>query len=131
MVLENLQQIGASFNHSGIDIAATENTKIYSVLNGIVTFTGFKGAGGYTIIIHNNEFDISYCHVSPNFIVSENDVVTANSIIGFVGPKYISSIQNNPYQDSSRKTNKWCYYRMPSTFNNKKRRHSRQSFKLF
>ncbi len=29
---------GASFNHSGIDIAATQNTNIYAVLGGIVTW---------------------------------------------------------------------------------------------
>lgn len=131
MVLEHLQLLGASSNHSGIDIAATENTKIYAVLGGIVTFTGFKGAGGYTITIHNNEFDISYCHVSPNFIITENDIIEPNTIIGFVGPKYISEISNNPYHDSSRKTNQRSNYRLSFTLNNKKRRHSRQSFKLF
>jgi len=105
LVLENHLLIGASSNHSGIDIAATENTKIYAVLGGIVTFADFKGAGGYTITIHNNEFDISYCHVSPNFIVSQNDIIEPNTIIGFVGPKYISNIDDNPYHDSTRKTN--------------------------
>ena len=36
---------GASYNHSGIDIGAPESTSIYAVLGGVVTFTGFKGAG--------------------------------------------------------------------------------------
>lgn len=36
---------GASTYHSGIDIAATENTPIYACFSGQVTFTGFKGAG--------------------------------------------------------------------------------------
>ena len=97
---------GASSNHSGIDIGVPENTKIYSVLGGQVTFIGFKGAGGYTITIHNNEFDISYCHVSPNFIINENDYIFPNTLIAYVGPKYISPIENNPYHDSSgRQTN--------------------------
>ena len=103
MVLENHLPAGASSNHSGIDIGAPENTKIYAVLGGIVTFADFKGAGGYTITIHNNEFDISYCHVSPNFIVSENEIIESNTIIGFVGPKYIQSIPNNQYHDSTGK----------------------------
>ena len=67
---------------------------------------GFKGAGGYTITIHNNEFDISYCHVSPNFIISVDDIIEQNTLIGFVGPKYIDNIPNNPYHDNSgRQTN--------------------------
>lgn len=41
---------GASTYHSGIDIAATENTPIYACFSGQVTFTGFKGAGR----LHNN-----------------------------------------------------------------------------
>lgn len=94
---------GASFNHSGIDIAAIQNTNIYSVLGGIVTYTGFKGAGGYTITINTNEYDISYCHVSPQFIISTGDIIEQNSLIGFVGPKYVSNVPNNPYHDSTGK----------------------------
>ncbi len=99
----NSPTAGASSSHSGIDISAKPNTNIFSVLGGIVTFTGFKGAGGYSITIHSNEFDISYCHVSPNYIVKVNDIIDANSLIGFVGPKYISNIKNNPYHDSTGK----------------------------
>lgn len=105
MAEENLQLLGASSSHSGIDIAATENTKIYSVLSGIVTFTGFKGAGGYTITITSNEFNISYCHVSPNYIIKVNDYISQNDHIGYVGPKNVYNVPNNPYKDSSRKTN--------------------------
>ena len=39
-------------------------------LVGIITLAEFKGAGGYTITITNNNFSASYCHVSPNFIVN-------------------------------------------------------------
>lgn len=41
---------GASTYHSGIDIAATENTPIYACFSGQIIFTGFKGAGR---IYHN------------------------------------------------------------------------------
>ncbi len=91
---------GASSYHSGIDIAASENTNIYSVLSGIVTFIGFQGAGGYTITITSDNFSISYCHISPNFIVSKNDYVEKNTLIGYVGPKNIYTEPNNPYKDS-------------------------------
>ena len=36
---------GASTYHSGLDIAATEGTKLYSCVSGTVTFLGFSGAG--------------------------------------------------------------------------------------
>ena len=61
---------GASSNHSGIDIAAPEGTNIFAVRTGKVIFVGFNGAGGYTITVESNNFNISYCHVSPNFIVN-------------------------------------------------------------
>ncbi len=103
MDLEELQHGGASSSHSGIDIGVVPNTNIYSVLGGQVIFTGFSGAGGFTITIHSNEFDISYCHVSPNYIVSVGDIVNPNTIIGFVGPKYVENVPNNPYHDSTGK----------------------------
>jgi murein DD-endopeptidase MepM/ murein hydrolase activator NlpD len=56
---------GASTFHSGIDIAAPTGTKIVSVFSGIITYTGFSGAGGYTITVTANNFIASYCHVSP------------------------------------------------------------------
>ena len=91
---------GASSNHSGIDIAATENSNIYSVTNGKIIFIGFKGAGGYTITVESNNFNISYCHVSPNFIVSIGQIVSIGEHIANVGPKNIYTIPNNPYKDS-------------------------------
>lgn len=36
---------GASTYHSGIDIAASEGTKLYSCISGYVTFLEFSGAG--------------------------------------------------------------------------------------
>lgn len=91
---------GASSNHSGIDIGAPEGCTIYSSTTGTVSFTGFNGANGCSIIITSENFTFSYCHVSPNFIVSEGDKVFANQEIGKVGPKILYGIPNNPYKDS-------------------------------
>ena len=92
---------GASTYHSGIDIGAPTGTNIVSAFSGIVTFIGFKGAGGYTITITNSNFSASYCHVSPNFIVEIGQNVQKGQIIGNVGPKYVYDVPNNPYKDKS------------------------------
>lgn len=92
---------GASSYHSGIDIGASENTPIYACFSGEVIFTGFKGAGGYTITVKNENIESSYCHVSPNFIFKIGDFVKKQEIVAHVGPKNVYGISNNPYKDSS------------------------------
>lgn len=93
---------GASTYHSGIDIAAPENTNIVAVADGIVTFIGFNGANGYTITIeHENGYKSSYSHISPNFLIYLGDTIYKGDIIAKVGPKYINGVKNNPYKDSS------------------------------
>lgn len=122
---------GASSTHSGIDIASPEGTTLYSVISGTVTFVGFQGANGCTISVSNNDLVVSFSHVSPNYIVNLGDIVYAGQKIANVGPKYIYGIPNNAYSDKSGKPTNRCHYWMPSAFKHKKRRHSRQSFKLF
>lgn len=121
---------GASSYHSGIDIPAPPNTNIYSICDGIVEFTGFLGADGYSIIVKNNNFKIIYGHTSPNYIVSINSIIYKNQKIGNVGPKYIDSNQNTSYIDTNGKKLNGATTRTTSSFNNKKRRHSRQSVRL-
>lgn len=97
---------GASSYHSGIDIPAPEGTNIYSICDGKVIYTGFYGADGYTIIIQNNNYQIIYGHVSPEFLVSKNQIINENEKIGTIGPKYVSEDSESTYIDSSgRKTN--------------------------
>ena len=50
------------------------------------------GANGFTIKIENNNFLISYSHVSPFFIVNVGDIVTKGQVIGNVGPKYVDGV---------------------------------------
>jgi murein DD-endopeptidase MepM/ murein hydrolase activator NlpD len=91
---------GASTSHSGIDIAAPEGTPIYNCISGKVTFVGFKGAGGCTLTIENNNISVSYCHISPKYLFKIGDFVAQKNIIANVGPKNIYGIINNPYTDS-------------------------------
>lgn len=87
--------------HSGIDISVPQGDNIYSISNGIVSFTGFNGAYGYSIIVNTNNFEVLYAHVSPNFIVSANQYISKGDLIGTVGPKYVD--YPSIYTDSSRK----------------------------
>ena len=90
---------GASSFHYGIDIPAPENTKLIAINDGKITFCAFLGAGGYTITLSFDNYKISYCHVSPNFIVNVGDFVEQGQVIGYVGPKYVYGVPGNQYTD--------------------------------
>lgn len=94
---------GASSFHYGVDIPAPEGTKLIAIADGEITFRSFLGAGGYTITLSFDNYKISYCHVSSNFIVSVGDFVKEGQVIGYVGPKYVYGVSGNPYSDSSGK----------------------------
>ena len=107
---------GASTYHKGIDIPAPEGTNLIAVINGTVTFTNFLGGGGYTITISSDNMKISYCHVSPNYIVSVGDNIKVGQIIGTVGPKYVYGVPGNKYTDSAGKPTNRCNYWTTSSF---------------
>ena len=99
--LLQLQELGSY--HSGIDIGAPTGASIVAVSSGIVTFADFSGANGFTVKMESNGYLFTYSHVSPLFLVSPGDYVSAGSIIATVGPKYVYGVYNNPYKDSSGK----------------------------
>lgn len=121
----------ASSFHKGIDVAAPAGANLVAVCDSVVTDIGFKGSGGFSIVLRSNNLTFTYHHVDPNYIVNVNDFVSAGQIIGKVGPKYVYNVKNNPYKDSNGKPTNGATTRTSFTFCNKKRRHSRQSFKLF
>ena len=93
---------GATTYHKGIDIPAPEGTILIAPCDGEITFTGFLGGGGYTITLSTLEnFKISYCHVSPNYIVSKGDKILQGQVIGTVGPKYVYGVSGNTYKDET------------------------------
>ena len=93
---------GASTFHKGTDIPAPEGTTLIATCDGEITFIGFLGGGGYTITITNADgLKISYCHVSPNYIVSVGQLIEQGEIIGNVGPKYVYGVVGNNYKDAS------------------------------
>lgn len=70
---------GASSYHSGIDIPAPSGTAILAVCSGTVTFASWGAGGGYTVVVENGDIKVSYCHVSPIFLVSRNDFIEARN----------------------------------------------------
>ena len=74
---------GASNYHKGIDIGAPEGSKLIAVVNGEITYTGFLGGGGYTITLSKENMKITYCHVSPNYIVNRGESVMQGQVIRF------------------------------------------------
>lgn len=91
--------VGASSFHKGIDIGAPEDTKLYAICNGKITYVGFLGGGGYTITLTADNMKITYCHVSPKFIVSVGDEVEKGEWISNVGPKNVYGVIGNTYKD--------------------------------
>lgn len=106
---------GSGFHH-GTDIPAPEGTKFVAINAGEITFRSFLGAGGYTITLSFDNYKVSYCHVSPNFIVNVGDFVKQGQVIGYVGPKYVYGVPGNPYFDSSGKPTNGSTTRLPFTF---------------
>ena len=92
---------GASSFHKGIDIAAPENTPLYAICDGTITFANFLGGGGYTVTLSHDNMKITYCHVSPTFLVSVGDEVLKGELIAKVGPKNVYDVPNNPYKDKN------------------------------
>lgn len=82
---------GASSYHKGIDIAASQGSKVLAIADGVVTFSGWNNSGGYMIIIeHTDYYDSRYCHLDENLLVKKGQKVYAGQCIATVGPKYVS-----------------------------------------
>ena len=61
----------------------------------------FQEVGGYTITLSVNSIKITYCHVSPNFIVCPGQYVSQGDLIAQVGPKNVYGFADNKYYDSN------------------------------
>lgn len=91
--------VGASSFHKGLDIPAPAGTNLIAIADGTITYVGFNGSGGYTISYTTGNYIVSYCHVSPNYIVSLNENINKGEVIGYVGPKNVYDVPNNKYKD--------------------------------
>lgn len=82
---------GASTNHKGIDISVSYGTPIYAADGGVVSFSGYKGAMGYVVIIdHQNGFKTYYEHNS-SLLVSAGQTVYKGQQIAKAGRSGVAS----------------------------------------
>ncbi len=78
--------------HNGIDIPLVRGTPLYPISHGTVTFVGYiKGYGNSIIITYSNGYKTLYGHIDEKFISSVGDTVTPNTVVAYVGPKYLSN----------------------------------------
>ena len=82
---------GASTNHRGIDISVSYGTPIYAADGGVVSFSGYKGAMGYVVIIdHQNGFKTYYEHNS-SLLVSAGPTVYKGQQVAKAGRSGVAS----------------------------------------
>ena len=71
--------------HSGIDLRAPSGTPIHASAAGKVTFSGYKGGYGHTVVIdHGQGIETTYAHNSRN-LVQSGQWVQQGEVIARVG----------------------------------------------
>ena len=81
--------ITSSFNisdgHFGVDIAAQENSDVFSVLSGVVVFSGYSNdLGNFIVLSHEHDFLSVYLHNST-LLKKTGDLVVAGEKIALIG----------------------------------------------
>ena len=82
---------GASTNHQGIDIAVSYGTPIYAADGGTVTFSGYKGAMGYVVIIDHGNGYVTYYEHNSSLLVSAGAHVYKGQQIAKAGRSGVAS----------------------------------------
>ncbi|MFN3586868.1 MAG: M23 family metallopeptidase [Moraxellaceae bacterium] len=76
---------GRTAFHGGIDFAGPENTDVFAVAPGIVTFAGYhNGYGNLVEIDHGDGYSTRYAHAS-RVVVKVGDVVTRDQLVAYMG----------------------------------------------
>lgn len=71
--------------HKGLDIKAKTGTTIQAPAKGVITFAGWHGAYGNTIVInHGNGITTRYAHMQKS-VLKEGQTVGRGELIGYVG----------------------------------------------
>lgn len=76
---------GASTYHKGVDIDCPSGSSVIAAASGVVTYTGYFGGGGNTVIIdHGNGLTTLYMHLS-SYACSVGQNVSAGQVIAYSG----------------------------------------------
>jgi len=71
--------------HTGIDIRASIGTSVRATANGVVSYAGWKGGYGLTVVVrHNFGFSTVYAHLSK-ILVNVGKRIERGDIIGYTG----------------------------------------------
>ena len=71
--------------HLGVDVAAKKDADVYSVLSGVVLFSGYsEELGNFIILAHENNFSSIYLHNSV-LLKNKGDVVRSGEKIAQIG----------------------------------------------
>jgi murein DD-endopeptidase MepM/ murein hydrolase activator NlpD len=76
--------------HAGIDIGVYSGTKLYSLKEGVVVYSGQMSGYGKVIMIHHGDIISLYAHCS-SLVVSEGDKVKGGQLIAYSGNTGLSS----------------------------------------
>jgi murein DD-endopeptidase MepM/ murein hydrolase activator NlpD len=80
--------LGKRVFHSGIDISIPQGTPVRTTADGVVSFSGWEGRGGNTVVIEDgNGFRTAYAHNSKNIVkvgqrVRRGDVIASSGSSG-------------------------------------------------
>lgn len=76
---------GDGRNHKALDLAANKGTAIFAAASGTVTYAGYDGDYGYSVVIdHGNGMKTRYAHASY-LCVNKGEVVSQGDMIAAVG----------------------------------------------
>ena len=76
--------------HNGLDIAASEGTKIKAALDGKVKTASFTSGNGNYVVMEHGNVTTTYCHCSK-LLVKEGEVLRQGETIALVGSTGIST----------------------------------------
>ncbi|MCT2409999.1 M23 family metallopeptidase [Chryseobacterium antibioticum] len=69
--------------HAGVDLRANYD-RVFSVMNGLVTETGYSSRNGNYVVINHKYFKTYYLHLSK-ILVEKNDIVKPGAVIAISG----------------------------------------------
>lgn len=81
-----------SEKHFGVDVVSNANASVKATLDGVVVFSDWSVASGYTILIQHSENIISVYMHNSSLTKENNSFVKAGEVIGVVGNSGESSL---------------------------------------